>query len=107
MMSVPRAFLDQLHLHAGSQVEIDIDNGRLIVEPAKPRYSLEELLAQCDTPADMSADEREWLDSGHKKIHSSPTATSPAGGSARRMRLRFIQPKRPHNHETHGNICPS
>lgn len=64
MMSVPRVFLDQLHLHAGSQVEIEIDHGRLIVEPAKPRYSLEELLAQCDTTADMSADEREWLDSG-------------------------------------------
>ncbi len=64
MMSVPRAFLDQLHLHAGSQVEIEIDHGRLIVEPAKPKYSLEELLAQCDTTAGMPSDEREWLDSG-------------------------------------------
>lgn len=64
MMSVPRAFLDQLHLHAGSQVEIEVDHGRLIVEPAKPRYSLEELLAQCDTTADMPTGEREWLDSG-------------------------------------------
>lgn len=64
MMSVPRAFLDQLHLDAGSQVEIEIDDGHLIVAPAKPAYSLEELLAQCDTTADMPADEREWLDSG-------------------------------------------
>ncbi len=63
MMAVPRALLDQLHLHAGSQVEIEVDQGRLVVEPAKPRYSLEELLAQCDTTADMSAEEREWLDS--------------------------------------------
>ncbi|TDU18094.1 antitoxin ChpS [Chromohalobacter marismortui] len=64
MMAVPRALLDQLHLHAGSQVEIEIeiDHGRLVVEPAKPRYSLEELLAQCDTTADLSAGEREWLD---------------------------------------------
>ncbi|RTR04376.1 AbrB/MazE/SpoVT family DNA-binding domain-containing protein [Halomonas nitroreducens] len=54
--------LDQLHLRAGSQVEIVIDHGRLIVRPAKPQYSLEELLVQCDTTADMSADEREWLD---------------------------------------------
>ena len=64
MMAVPRALLDQLNLRAGSQVEIEIDHGRLIVEPAKPRYSLEELLAQCDTTESMSADEREWLDSG-------------------------------------------
>ena len=63
MMSVPRAILDQLHLDAGSQVEIEVDHGRLIVEPAKPTYSLEELLAQCDTTAELSADEREWLDS--------------------------------------------
>jgi len=64
MMSVPRAFLDQLHLHAGSQVEIEVDHGRLIVEPAKPKYTLEELLSQCDTTADMSTEEREWLDDG-------------------------------------------
>lgn len=64
MMSVPRAFLDQLHLDAGSQVEVEIEHGRLIMAPAKPTYSLEELLAQCDTTAEMPADEREWLDSG-------------------------------------------
>ncbi|MCI0508831.1 antitoxin ChpS [Chromohalobacter marismortui] len=57
MRSVPRRLLDQLNLHAGSQV----DHGRLIVEPAKLLYSLEGLLAQCDTTADMSAGEREWL----------------------------------------------
>lgn len=62
MMAVPRALLDQLHLHAGSEVGIEIDHGRLIVEPAKPRYSLEELLDECDPTADMSAGEREWLD---------------------------------------------
>jgi antitoxin ChpS len=64
MMAVPRALLDQLHLDADSQVEITIDNGRLIVKPAKPRYSLEELLGQCDTTAGVSADEREWMDTG-------------------------------------------
>lgn len=63
MMALPRAFLDQLHLRAGSPVEIEVDQGRLIVESAKPKYSLEELLAQCDTTAEMSADEREWLNS--------------------------------------------
>lgn len=63
MMALPRALLDQLHLRAGSPVEIEVDQGRLIVESAKPKYSLEELLAQCDTTAEMSADEREWLNS--------------------------------------------
>ena len=40
------------------------DEGRKLVEPAKSKYSLEELLADCDTTADMPSDEREWLDSG-------------------------------------------
>ncbi|MCM5705825.1 AbrB/MazE/SpoVT family DNA-binding domain-containing protein [Larsenimonas salina] len=62
MMAVPRVYLDQLHLEAGSQVEVAIDQGRLVVEPAKPKYTLEELLAQCDTGAEYSAGEREWLD---------------------------------------------
>ncbi|KGE77224.1 AbrB/MazE/SpoVT family DNA-binding domain-containing protein [Halomonas salina] len=62
MMAVPRALLDQLHLHAGSQVKIEVDHGRLVVEPTKPRYTLEELLAQCDTEAELSAGELEWLD---------------------------------------------
>lgn len=63
MMAVPRAYLDQLHLHADSQVEIQIEQGHLIVEPAPPKYSLEELLAECDTTAAPSADEHEWMDS--------------------------------------------
>lgn len=62
MMSVPRAFLDQLHLNAGSQVEIEVEQGRIVVEPSKPQYSLEELLAQCDPSAERSAEEQEWLD---------------------------------------------
>lgn len=40
-----------------------IDNGRLIVEPhRRQQYSLAELLAQCDPNAEISAEEREWLD---------------------------------------------
>jgi len=35
----------------------------LAVAPAaRPRYSLDELLAQCDPSAEFSAEEREWLD---------------------------------------------
>jgi len=35
----------------------------LTVEPsARPRDMLDALLAQCDTDADLAAQEREWLD---------------------------------------------
>jgi len=40
-----------------------IDKGCLIIEAQKrPRYSLEELLAQCDPNAELSKEDREWID---------------------------------------------
>lgn len=63
MMAVPPAFLDLLHLQAGATVGMVVDHGRLVVEPKpRPRYSLEELLAQCDASAALTVEDREWLD---------------------------------------------
>ena len=63
MLAVPPALLDVLHLTAGAKVGLAVDNGRLVVEPtARPRYTLDELLAQCDPSAELSAEDREWLD---------------------------------------------
>jgi len=65
MLAVPRAFLDQLHIKAGSKVAMEIHHGRIVIEPqAKRKYTLDELLAQCDTTEVMSAEEAEWLNSG-------------------------------------------
>ncbi|WP_396956669.1 AbrB/MazE/SpoVT family DNA-binding domain-containing protein [Nitrosomonas sp.] len=72
MLAVPPALLDVLHLSAGSTVGIAIDNGRLVVEPKKqPHYMLEELLAQCDPSAELTTEDREWLDApavGHELL---------------------------------------
>ena len=65
VMAVPRQILSMLHLCAGSQVEVNVEDGRLVVEPkVKPKYTLAELLAQC-TEANMvmSAEDQEWLNS--------------------------------------------
>lgn len=63
MLAVPPAVLKTLALSTDSEVGITIDNGRLIIEPQKrPRYSLQELLAQCNAQAEMSEEDREWLD---------------------------------------------
>jgi antitoxin ChpS len=62
MMTVPPALLEQLHLKAGATVSIDFEDGRLIVQPARPTYTLEELLAQCVGDQTITAEEREWLD---------------------------------------------
>ena len=65
MLAVPPAILDLLDLHAGATVGLAVVDGRLMVEPApRPRYSLDELLAQCDASAEFSAEDRVWLDDG-------------------------------------------
>lgn len=65
MVAVPPALLDVLHLSAGATVAMAVDNGRLVIEPqARPRYTLEELLAQCDGAGDVSLEDREWLGNG-------------------------------------------
>ena len=64
MLAVPPAILDLLHLHAGATVGLAVERGRLVIEPTlRPRYSLDELLAQCDASVELSAEDRAWLDS--------------------------------------------
>ena len=65
VMAIPKHLLELVHLQAGSMVDIDVQQGRLIVAPQKKkRYKLSELLAQCDPVLPITAEEREWLDAG-------------------------------------------
>jgi antitoxin ChpS len=65
MLAVPPAILDLLHLHAGATVGLTVDAGRLVIEPSpRQRYSLDELLAQCDASAEIGEEDRTWLDDG-------------------------------------------
>jgi antitoxin ChpS len=62
MLAVPPALLDILRLRPGARVGIAIESGRLVVEPQqRPRYTLDELLAQCNPKAARTKEEREWL----------------------------------------------
>ena len=62
---IPAPVARELALEAGSEIEIRIESGKIIIEPVSgPHYTLEELLAQCDAPADMSPEDRAWLDDG-------------------------------------------
>ena len=62
MLAVPRALLDLLELGVGAKVGVGVENGRLIIEPrARPSYTLDELLAQCDETDIQSAEDRDWL----------------------------------------------
>lgn len=62
MLAVPPALLELLGLHPGAKVGVAVQGGQLIVEPQqRPRYTLGELLAQCNPKARRSKEEREWL----------------------------------------------
>lgn len=68
MLAVPPAILELVQLQSGSTVSITVESGRLVIEPEpKKRYSLQELLAQCDPSAPLSDEDRRW------------TASSPVG----------------------------
>jgi antitoxin ChpS len=72
MLAIPPALLDVTKLSAGRRVAVFIEGDRLVIEPQeRPRYSLDELLAQCDRSAPLSAADREWLESnpvGHELL---------------------------------------
>ena len=69
MLAVPPALLELLQLRSGATVGIAVKSGRLIVEPRqRPRYTLAELLAQCNRKAarprgKARKEQQEWLDS--------------------------------------------
>jgi len=62
MLTVPPAILDLLHLRAGATVGVAVEDGRLVIEPQRPHYTLEELLAQCDPSAELTTEDRQWLE---------------------------------------------
>jgi antitoxin ChpS len=65
MLAIPPALLDVTKLTAGGHVEVSVEGGRLVIQPQQhPRYTLDELLALCDSSAPRSSEEREWLESG-------------------------------------------
>ena len=44
-LRLPKAFVDRLHLKEGGTVDLDVDDGRLLITPTKPSYDLKELLS--------------------------------------------------------------
>ena len=51
-VTLPRQMLRTLGLAAGASVAVTVEDGRLVLSPARPRYTLAELLAGMK-PGDM------------------------------------------------------
>jgi Growth regulator len=64
VMVMPNRILSMMRLGVGSQVDVDVENGKLVVEPkVSPRYTLAGLLAQCNKEnMTLTADDHDWLD---------------------------------------------
>ena len=64
MLALPPVLVKQLNLQVNDRVEIDVENGRIIIEPRRhPSYTLDELLAQCDEKDFvLTAEDRAWVD---------------------------------------------
>lgn len=64
MLAMPPAILEMLQLEAGAAVSMTLKSGRLDIEPCfGKKYSLQELLAQCDAPAPLSGEDMAWTSS--------------------------------------------
>ena len=62
MMAVSPAFLEELNIGSGSVVDVALLDGHLVVRPiTQPKYTLADLLAQCDAKAKMPKEDKEWL----------------------------------------------
>lgn len=73
MMAVPKSILEELGLSANEKVSLRIEGDHLVVEPRRrPKYTLDELLAQCDAgtePAEVEASEWDRADAfGREEI---------------------------------------
>lgn len=61
MMAIPKVILDMLGLEANAKVGLSVEDGKLIVEPrTRPKYTLKEIMAQCDLKAPVSWQARAW-----------------------------------------------
>ncbi|SAL73042.1 transcriptional regulator/antitoxin MazE [Caballeronia peredens] len=57
---LPAALLDQAHLELGDQLNVDVRPDGIMLTPARPTYSLADLIARCDSTAPMPEDLAAW-----------------------------------------------
>ncbi len=63
MLAVPPAILEMLQMESGLAY-MAVESGRLVIEPnVRKKYSLQELLAQCDASAPLSGEDGVWTGS--------------------------------------------
>ena len=57
---IPNIVMKELNFQPGQSVEAQVSNNQLILTPISRRYSLDELLAQCDMNATELSEQDVW-----------------------------------------------
>lgn len=57
---LPAALLGQLGVVPGNKLSAEMQDGALVLRPARKQYSLADLMAQCDMNAPAPAGETAW-----------------------------------------------
>lgn len=65
-LRIPAVTMRAWGIEEGQSVALKVEDGALVARPTQKRYTLAELLAQCDFSKPMSANEREWIDAPAK-----------------------------------------
>ncbi len=60
VLTVPDDMRIDLALAAGAELELELDSQQLVVRRVHPRYTLQELLDQCDGSLPISEEDRQW-----------------------------------------------
>ena len=55
---IPKNIADKINLKEGSSIAIDVNDNNIVITPKKPKYTLEELLA--DTSSEDFDGEYDW-----------------------------------------------
>lgn len=55
-LRIPKSFAIEIALHSGAEVDLTLEDGRLVITPlSEPRYSLSDLLAEV-TPQNLHSE---------------------------------------------------
>jgi len=57
---LPSVLLEQIHVSVGGSLTVDVRPDGVLLTPARRKYSLDELVAQCDPKSPQPADLVAW-----------------------------------------------
>lgn len=61
---IPGAIMKELNMQVGQSMEAQIVDNQVVLKPLSKRYTLEELLAQCDPNAASATEDELWGNAG-------------------------------------------